>query len=72
MPDTPTELLTVLRQQRIRCPMCHENHWAAVAKIWTLADGESSDSLSFLRALCRSCGFVAWFQQSVPDTNPPG
>jgi len=72
MADTPTELLTVLRQQQIRCPMCQKAQWAAVAKVWTLADGKSSDSLKFLRAVCRSCGFVAWFQQSIPDTNPPG
>jgi hypothetical protein len=31
------------------------------------ASGEAPDTVPLLRALCLSCGFLAWFQVGVPE-----
>jgi hypothetical protein len=69
MADTAGTLVATLSQQGTRCPMCGQIAWVAPVTPWVLPDAaDSSNSLPLLRALCNGCGFLAWFQQNIPET----
>ncbi len=68
MPDTAEELAASLSQQGARCPFCGQTNWGAPLGAWPLPQADDpSENLPLLRALCLSCGFLAWFQQHVPE-----
>lgn len=68
MPTTPDELVVKLSQQRYLCPICKTNDWGVPESLVQLqTNDEIGNSLSVLRAICFTCGFLASFQQGVPE-----
>jgi Zn ribbon nucleic-acid-binding protein len=68
MPDNAGELASALYRRGTKCPMCQTQDWGVLETPWNLASVDGVVSAHLLRAYCRSCGFVAWFQRHVPES----
>lgn len=71
MPRTAEELIVALSRRDCPCPVCDERRWGTPETVTELtAQGEVADRVPLLRAVCLSCGFLAWFQVGVPEDVP--
>lgn len=66
MSESPEGLTTWLSHEGVPCPICAATDWAVPTTIWHLSNG-AGEVEPMLRAICLSCGFLAWFRSGVPE-----
>ena len=70
MSDSPEQLTALLSDIGAICPICSKADWAVPSTSWQLPASGDGAVLPLLRAICLSCGYLAWFHEGVPEIIP--